>query len=302
MGMLVTHLNLLARENKSFPISGDVLTLGQQAVYAKLESVKNIFNKNGIKCKDIPDGFDTKNKIPDWFGTPNDKNTNVQTVLKLLGADNVFTCDASDYETPDFIIDLNYPVDIKLKTKFNCILDIGTLEHVFDVATALSNVNYMLKKGGKLILILPATNAIDHGFYMFSPTVLFDFFSKNGYDNFSCYLRQGRYLFDCSRKANLYRYLKPGDTATPFFSKFGVEVAFFAIKNTDKDDCVKPFQSIYKHLYEKEKNANNIGNLGTTPKFKNIKVFFKRILPIWLVEYYVMLKLRSKNIKYIGKY
>ncbi|GAH05421.1 unnamed protein product, partial [marine sediment metagenome] len=44
MGILVTHLHLLAMEQDKYPIKGDVLTLGQQAVYETLEGVKNIFH------------------------------------------------------------------------------------------------------------------------------------------------------------------------------------------------------------------------------------------------------------------
>jgi SAM-dependent methyltransferase len=255
MGILIPYLNVLAMENRSFPISGDVLTISQQAVYAKLDTVKKIFEKNGLKCKDIPNNFDTKNKIPSMKGTDYEENTNAQTVLKLLGAENVFSCDVSDYEGADFIIDLNYPVDNKYFAKFDCILDFGTLEHVFDVFTVLSNINYMLKKGGKLILMAPCSNLIDHGFYMFSPTFFFDFFSENEYTNFSCYLSEGSSI-DIAKKNNIYKYSEVGN-GIPFVSNTGVCILFFAIKNTDKVNCSKPIQSFYSRSY-KSQNINKL--------------------------------------------
>ena len=39
----------------------------------------------------------------------------------------------------------------------------------------------MLKKGGRILHILPSTNEVDHGFYMFSPTLFFDYYGENGF-------------------------------------------------------------------------------------------------------------------------
>jgi len=150
MGILVPHLHLLAMEQDRHPIKGDVLTLGQQAVYGTLEEVKNIFISHGLKLKSLKEGFDVKNKIPDWVGTPREKFTNAHTVLTLLGAERVFVTDVSNYEEPDYLIDLNYDISEEYYERFDVILDVGTLEHVFDIPVAISNLIKMLKKGGRL--------------------------------------------------------------------------------------------------------------------------------------------------------
>ena len=191
MGILVSHLHLLAMEQDKHPIKGDVLTLGQQAVYETLEEVKNIFISHGLKLKSLKEGFDTKNKIPFWVGTPREKFTNAHAILTLLGAERVFVTDISDYENPDYLIDLNYDISEKYYERFDVILDVGTLEHIFDIPVALSNLIKMLKKGGRIILILPSSGGIDHGFYSFSPTLFFDFFTANGFSNFGCHLIEG---------------------------------------------------------------------------------------------------------------
>ena len=43
MGILEPHLKLLAMEHEKHPIKGQVLTLGQQAVYATFDRVKQIY-------------------------------------------------------------------------------------------------------------------------------------------------------------------------------------------------------------------------------------------------------------------
>jgi hypothetical protein len=48
----------------------------------------------------------------------------------------VYATDVSTYENPDFIIDLNEPVDVSYY-EFDTIVDVGTLEHLFDIAAAL---------------------------------------------------------------------------------------------------------------------------------------------------------------------
>ena len=146
MGIRSSHLHLLAMERAKHPIRGDVLTLGQQAVYGTLGAVKNIFISHGIMPRPLKENFDTKNKIPSWFGTPADKFTNVQSALALLGAEKVSVADISRYENPDYIIDLNYDVAEEYHNRFDVILDIGTFEHIFDVPIALSNFIKMLER------------------------------------------------------------------------------------------------------------------------------------------------------------
>ena len=195
MGMLKPHLHLLAMEHQRHPIRGRVLTLGQQSIYATLPEARKILQARGVPMAALPEGFDITNKIPAWKGTMWERNTNAQAVLTLMGAKEVVVTDVSDYEGAELLLNLNEPVPDEHAGQFDVILDIGTLEHLFDVATALANLVKMLKTGGQLILIVPASNAIDHGFYMFSPTLLFDYFKANGFDSFDCYLRTGQVNF-----------------------------------------------------------------------------------------------------------
>jgi SAM-dependent methyltransferase len=247
MGILKPHIELLCREKVKHEdfFCGDLLTLGQQAVYATQEEVLKILKRNHLKPQELPKNFDTKNKIPDWRNTPYDKNINAQTLFKLLGADNTLVADVSSYENPDFILDLNNLIEEpSLLGRFDTIVDVGTIEHVFDVNCALSNIVNMLKVGGRVMIIVPASNAIDHGFYSYSPTLFFDYFSENGFSDFSCYLRESSFLVH-EKKSKLYEYMNVG-LELPITSKSTIEVAFCAKKIESIYPLKKPFQRVYK--------------------------------------------------------
>lgn len=297
MGMRSSHLHLLAMEHANHPVRGDVLTLGQQAVYGTLEDVKNIFMSHGIMPKSLKDGLDTKNKIPSWFGTPADKFTNAQAALALLGAQKVSVADISEYENPDYIIDLNYDVNEQYYDRFNVILDVGTFEHVFDIPIALSNLIKMLKKGGDIIFMVPSSNSIDHGFYSFSPTLFFDFFAANGFSNFNCYLTVGS-NFNYMKKDKVYQYnWVSGEYSLT--SKNNVEVCFFATKdkNADFKKINKPFQSIYRSIYYNRKKGTN----ALIKFLKNMEFYTRRSRPEFIDIIWRSSK-RKRNTTYLGKF
>jgi hypothetical protein len=292
-------------EKSRHPLSGHVLTLSQQGVYATLDETIAIIRSHNIMPKDLRDDFDTKNKIPSWNNTRLKNVTNAQTVLSLLGADSVSVADCSTYENPNYVIDLNETVGKEFHDKFNVILDVGTLEHVFDLPTALINVTRMLKSGGNIILILPAAGLIDHGFYGISPTLLFDFFGNNGFDNISCYLLEAS-QFNTAKKAKVYKYDHVGDQQV-LISKKGVEVAFFATKkstSTSNDPIIKPMQSLFLNMWQNQSNGN-------TPAQEVKQSIRKRISSTF--HYYVNDKYRPefiriynhnrkrRNLRYIGK-
>jgi SAM-dependent methyltransferase len=101
--------------------------------------------------------------------------------FKKLGFEEVLSLDHSGYEDADIIHDLNVPVPEELRGTFDFVYDGGTLEHVFDFPQCLRNVHYLLKVGGIAAFSSPSHNHVDHGFYMFSPTIYWDYFHANGY-------------------------------------------------------------------------------------------------------------------------
>ncbi len=298
MGILKSHINIICNLKKKHPklFLKKTLTISQQAVYSDERDFINILKRNGIKIKKISDKFDKKNKIPDWFNTKYEKNINSQYLFTMLGSKSVLSSDASKYENPDLIIDLNKKINKKLFNKFDNIVDIGTLEHIFDTKTTLDNYVKMLKKGGYLLIAVPSSNMIDHGFYCFSPTLFFDYFSSNGFDILSSYLRESS-PFIYEYKSKVYEYKKLG-MEIPFLSDRAVEFVILMKKKKDVKKLIVPNQSVY---IKKSNWINNKKkqNLTKTRKFKLIKeLVFKSLMYLpFFFQKIIFLYIRGKNIK-----
>jgi hypothetical protein len=96
-----------------------------------------------------------------------------------LTAGTYESLDVDEYQGAEIICNLNQPIDERLKGSYDLILDLGTLEHLSNLSTALSNIFDMLKEGGTYFFSVPCNNWVDHGFFQFSPT----FFADLCHDN-----------------------------------------------------------------------------------------------------------------------
>ncbi len=88
----------------------------------------------------------------------------------------------------EIICDLNYPVDESLLASFDFVIDVGTLEHCFNIAQAAINMAGLLREGG-IILHENPFNWMNHGFYGLNPTWYADFYEQNGFKILSCIAR-----------------------------------------------------------------------------------------------------------------
>jgi hypothetical protein len=100
-------------------------------------------------------------------------------LFEYLGLGAAVALDLTDHRGAEIIFDLNEP-DPPLETRqqFGLIVNGGTLEHVFHVPNALANLNCMLKPGGAILHVLPCNNWVDHGFYQFSPGLMFSYYAE----------------------------------------------------------------------------------------------------------------------------
>ncbi len=101
--------------------------------------------------------------------------------FKGFGFDQVDSLDVSDFEGCSIVHDLNDPVPVQYHQKYHCVFDGGTMEHVFDIKSALFNAHNLLRAGGVVVHANPVNNQTNHGFYQFSPTLLLGFYGQNGY-------------------------------------------------------------------------------------------------------------------------
>lgn len=103
--------------------------------------------------------------------------------LSSLGATTIDAIDASDYEGANIIYDLNLPMQVKPENRWSCVFDGGALEHIFQLPTAIKNCMEATKVGGHFITVCPWTGLAGHGFYQFSPELLYRILSPaNGFE------------------------------------------------------------------------------------------------------------------------
>lgn len=100
--------------------------------------------------------------------------------------------------------DLNFPVPIT--EQYDIVTDLGTAEHVFDVAQVFKTIHALTKPGGMMLHALPNQGMYDHGFYNFQPTFFYDLASANHYEIVAMF-----YVDITGRKHSLRKMNAPGE-------------------------------------------------------------------------------------------
>jgi len=215
-----------------------------------------------------------------------------------LGFDEVRSIDYSDFEDADYVLDLNKPIPEYLHNKFDAIYDGGTLEHVFNFPQSLKNIHNMLKPGGVIMHASPSHNHVDHGFYMFSPTVYHDYYSANGYD----VLRANIFEYEAAHdkcKWIVYKYT-PGMLDPISHGGWGKKLLgiWFVAKKTSNATCdVVPQQSFYRRAWERAKGAEQVEETKD-PKQKVAFAGIKKVIqsvPVLQKKVARILKFIKKN-------
>ncbi|HLO96443.1 MAG TPA: hypothetical protein VK195_19200 [Burkholderiaceae bacterium] len=113
-------------------------------------------------------------------------------------------CDALEVSpSADIHLDLNelLPDDSPLVGAYDCLVDPGTLEHVFDIKSALFNLASLVRVGGHVLHMNPVQGYCNHGFFNLQPTLFYSFYEANGFDVCSCSMLE--YLDDEQSRARL---------------------------------------------------------------------------------------------------
>jgi hypothetical protein len=111
-----------------------------------------------------------------------------EPLLRLLGAGQVTSFDASSYEGATSTHDFNCPIDRALEGEFTVVIDAGSLEHIYNFPVAIGNCMRLISEGGHFLSITPANNQMGHGFYQFSPDLYYRIFcAGNGFQMERCF-------------------------------------------------------------------------------------------------------------------
>ena len=133
-------------------------TIGRQSFFPDPLSLRRVFSILGVS-RDA-EAFLHENPYGEAF-------------FSLLGARCVDSIDYSNYEEATILHDMNTPISDDLRGRFSLVHDGGTLEHVFGVVQGLQNCLEMVRVGGHFSMANVANNFMGHGFWQFSPDLIF---------------------------------------------------------------------------------------------------------------------------------
>jgi SAM-dependent methyltransferase len=184
----------------------------------------------------------------------------------FLGASSVTVLDASQYEGADTIHDMNTPIPESWHDRYDAVIDSGSLEHIFNVPVALANLADMLKVGGTIFLTTPANNLMGHGFYQFSPELMFRVFSEpNGFDLRQIQMFEARYpSVELTKNHTLYDVVDPEQVRARvgLVSKRPVMMMVEATKMCDTHMfATAPLQSDYVAMWEPRGGERTMSSL-----------------------------------------
>ena len=134
----------------------------------------------------------------------------------FLGVKHLEILDYSTYEGATIRHDLNEPIPESMHGRFDAVIDGGSLEHVFNFPVAIANLMNLVKLGGTVFLATPANNLCGHGFYQFSPELMFRVFAEeNGFELKGVALQEARFPgVELVRAGRVYQVIDPRDVHT----------------------------------------------------------------------------------------
>jgi hypothetical protein len=193
MGMPLPCADYIASVCTQYAVTGKCLTLGRQTFGFGAAELTSLLRSHGLLLESRgpgllggPTSLERFCKETGDIGKEfqdEDGNVTDAVFFAAIGFDHVDSLDVSSYEQANIQFDLNKPnLSDAVKTRYNLILDGGTLEHIFHLPNALRNVHDMLLPEGIIIHQSPTHNFVDHGFYQFCPTLFYDYYWANGYE------------------------------------------------------------------------------------------------------------------------
>lgn len=243
MGIVYQNLRFLGEAKKQGVSFESTLTIGRQYLFASEKDISRLIAKfpapSGIlKYKD------------DEFAD--------RLLREFLGVKELNSIDYSDYEGATIIHDMNQPLPASLHEKFDAVIDGGSLEHIFDVKTALSNYMSLVKKDGSLFIFTTANNHMGHGFYQFSPELFFNVFrEENGFDLREAVLHEHSFPgVELDSGHSLYKISDPFEVKSRvgLVSRKPAMIMIHAVRNEIKPFFARsPVQSDYQARHKGEK-------------------------------------------------
>lgn len=181
MALIALHLELLARileQWKSKPGPYRLLSLGYPDALITDAALKSALSaQQYAQLAFLPDSA----PVARWHGIEGQLPRLVETdsLLKAMGFDAHYI-DVHPSRGMEEKVDLNEALPPHLRQAFDIVLDLGTVEHCFNIGQAMMNVAQCLVAGGIALHSNPFAFH-DHGFYNLTPSFYNDFYKQNGF-------------------------------------------------------------------------------------------------------------------------
>lgn len=181
---------------------------------------------------------------------------------ECLGAQEIHALDYSSFEGADIVHDLNLPIPDSLKARFDVVIEAGTLEHVFNFPVAIANLMQLTKVGGAIIGSTVANNLCGHGFYQFSPELIFRVFTlQNGFELAHVNVAEAHYPgVELTRLSTAFKVIDPAQVGdrVGVISRWPLMMFFQAQRTTEAMIFAKPpLQSDYAAAWDAENTSAN---------------------------------------------
>lgn len=195
-----------------------------------------------------------------------------ESLFKYIGAISIDSIDASDYEEASIIHDLNIPINNEYKSKYNLVLDSGSLEHIFNFPQAIKNCMELVKVGGHFAGFYPCNNFFGHGFYQFSSELFYRTFCKqNGFQIIDVILfvdEPDTNFYSVPDTDKIYQRIQFTNCKPVYMYVIAIKTSQVEILNT------YPFQMDYAEIKWKKSNYKS----KVIRKERKIKKFFPSYL------------------------
>jgi hypothetical protein len=162
----------------------DILSLGYPDLLISPAFVERFFPQlSGVK---IPTRSDSEVVARGHGRPPGTVFYDAFAFFEALGG-KLTVIDFADLGHGEKVVDLNQPLSQNRRdpqswhNRFDIIIDPGTIEHCFNVATAMENIVSMLRASG-FVFHQDAISFPNHGFFSLSPTFFVDFYASNGFE------------------------------------------------------------------------------------------------------------------------
>ena len=244
MGISRTSFNCLLDIYREPNQQGSILQIGKQSVSLSAEAVlilSTYFGRQKIASQLIKDACSIGDEL----------------IFRTLGFDSVDSIDFSNHEGATFVHDLNLPVPQDLHNKYDLVYDGGSSEHVFDFPQVLQNYFALCKTGGMIAHAIPANNHMEHGFYMFSPTLLWDYYNANQFEIVRSYIIEYRaHRSEAGGSSRVWEY-QPGSIQNWCYGWGGANVnLWFVVRKLAHSTCsVIPQQSFYIRQWQENDSS-----------------------------------------------